>query len=162
MGDGEVAVVDPGVARQRVEEGERARPQRVALAGILFDRAVEPVRQLDVAALEVAHELVVVIADDGERLAALGHVHDDAQDVGRVRPAVDEVADEECAAPFRRRGDRAPVIARSFEAHRVAELAEQRDQLVGAAVHVADDVERPAHVAPVSRSRLRFVVERGG
>ena len=46
-----------------------------------------------------------------------GHVHDDAQHVGRVGPAVDEIADEEGAAALRRRGDRAAIIARSFEAH---------------------------------------------
>ena len=91
-----------------------------------------------------------MIADDGERLPALDHVHDDAQHVGRVGSAVDEIADEEGAAALRRRGDRAAVIARSFEAHRVAERAEQRDQLVGAAVHVADDVERPdCSIAPI-------------
>jgi hypothetical protein len=142
--------------------GERAHRQRLALARVLLDRAIEPVRQLDGAALQVAHELVVVIADDGECLPAFGHVHDDTQHVRGVGPAVDQIADEKRSAASRRRGDGAPVIARSFEAHRIAELAEQCDELVGAAVHVADDVERPAQVAPVGGNRLRIVVGRGG
>ena len=42
-----------------------------------------------------------MIADDRERLPALGHVHDDAQHVRRIGTAVDEIADEEGAAPLR-------------------------------------------------------------
>jgi hypothetical protein len=41
------------------------------------------------------------------------------------------------------------LVSVAFDLHGIAELVQQLDQLVGAAVHVADDVERPAHVAPV-------------
>jgi len=94
-----------------------------------------------------------VVADDRERPPALGHVYDDAQYVWRVGSAVDEIADEEGAAAFWRRCYGVARIASAFELHPIAKLCQQLDQLVGAAVHVADDVEWPAHIAPVGSRR---------
>jgi hypothetical protein len=81
-----------------------------------------------------------VIAGDGERLPGGSHVHDDAQHVGRLGAAIDEIADEEGASSFRCRGDGAASIARAFEAQRVAQLAQQRDELVGKAVQFEVDL----------------------
>ena len=79
------------------------------------------------------------------RVPGRGHAHREPQHVGRVRAAVDQVADEHRAAG--RRGGRDAVR------RRVAERRQQRHQLVAAAVDVADDVERPGLGAPVGPHR---------
>ena len=87
-----------------------------------------------------------MIARDAEGVAGRDHAHDEAQHARCVRPAVDEVADED-RPPIRvmGAGGPAPVVA----GDRVAELAEQRLQLDAAAVDVADDIERAVLVAQV-------------
>ena len=69
----------------------------------------------------------------GERASGVDHCHRQAEDVGDARPAVHEIAEEHRLAAFGMAPDAAV-------AH-VAEEGEQRLQLVGAAVDVADDVE---------------------
>jgi hypothetical protein len=86
---------------------------------------------------------------DGQRAPALDHTHDELQDLGRGRPAVDEVAEEDGLAPV---GVAQRVV--------VAERAQQRRQLVEAAVDVADDVERPVLVPLVVVQRLARDLDR--
>ena len=66
----------------------------------------------------------------------------------RARPAVDEVAEEDRGPP------RGWDDVTRFGRDRVAELGEQRDELVVAAVDVADEVERPELVAAVCIATL--------
>jgi hypothetical protein len=58
------------------------------------------VRHLHVAAAQRAHQLVLVIPRDAQRVPRGDHPHDQAQHAGGVRSAVDEVAD----------GDRATAL----------------------------------------------------
>ena len=85
--------------------------------------------------LQRPRELHVVVAGQADRVAGGLHRHRQPQHRRRVRPAVAVVADEDRAAPARRLRGEAVVP------DRVAELAEQRDQLGVAAVDVADHVE---------------------
>ncbi len=149
VGDDEAAVLEPSVARQAFQKRARLVAKGLVLVRVLRHRAFQPVRHLHVVALEPAQELVVVVADDGKGMPARHHVHDDAQYVGRARPAVDKVADEKGATTIWRVRDGAAGCTFSFEAHRIAELRQERDKLVGAAVHVADDVEGPVDAPPV-------------
>jgi hypothetical protein len=95
-----------------------------------------------------------VVAGHGEHRARRHAGHGEPQHVDHARAAVDEVADEHHAPargvpPHR-------VAARRAGPGRVwgvAELGEQRLELVAAAVYVADHVERPRLVAPVGRER---------
>jgi hypothetical protein len=96
-----------------------------------------------------AHELRVVVAGHAQGRAGGDHAHDQAQHLGRFRAAVDEVTEED-RAPALRRTDLEPSV-RSPDP--VPELLQQLDQLVGAAVHVADDVERARLVPAVGPQR---------
>ena len=97
----------------------------------------EAVFRLDVLAAEGADELRVMVAGYAERRAGLDHAHDQAQRVGGLRAAVHEVAQED-HAPALRRFHLEP--RRPFR-NSVAELLEELDKLIEAAVHVADNVE---------------------
>ena len=78
---------------------------------------------------------------------AADHAHRQAQHAGRVRTAVDEVADEERGAAVGMHGvDRAAGVVAG---DRVSELAEQRLELRAAAVDVTDRVERARHMTQV-------------
>jgi hypothetical protein len=75
-----------------------------------------------------------------------------AQHTRRVRPAVDQVADEHRGTPVRvNRVDRPAVLVAD---QLVAQAGEQDEQLGAATVHVADDVERPGDVALVVEQLL--------
>src|SRR5262245_40799557 len=99
--------------------------------------------------MESADELHFVITGNAQGSAAHDHRVHQPQDIGRSRPTIHEVTDEDRAAPLRWNNGACPVRA-------IAELGEQRLQLVAAAVHIADDVERAALVARVRLSRPIF------
>jgi hypothetical protein len=84
-----------------------------------------------------------VIAGDAERGSGRHHRHDEAQDAGGVRTTVDEVSEEDRLSSFG--VSRTETVARDV----VAELGEQRDELVVTTVNVSDDVERAVLGAPV-------------
>ena len=79
----------------------------------------------------------------------LDHRHDDAERVGCLGAAIDEIAEEDHAAAGWCGDAHGFARARAIPGDAIAELAEQDLELVGAAVHVADDVERPFDVARV-------------
>jgi hypothetical protein len=106
------------------------------------------VRDLDVAAPQRPQQLVLVVADHGQAGALGHHAHDPAQHPGDVRPPVDEVADEDHPAALGVSGR--PAVGVDL----VAELGQQRDQLVVAAVDVAHDVERTVLVAAIGPGPL--------
>src|SRR5262249_26527152 len=92
---------------------------------------------------QLAHELDVVVSRDGERTPGGDHRHGATERVRDSRTAVDQVTEEDDASALRVRAGSTPA------ARRVAELVEQRVELLEAAVHVADHVERPVVVAAV-------------
>lgn len=89
---------------QPVEEVADRRSEGLRLAFELLHGLGQAVGHPDVAALQLAHELDVVVSRQAERGARLGHAHDEAQHGRRVGAAVDVVADEH-RPPARRRGD---------------------------------------------------------
>ncbi len=131
------------MADEALDELPYLRAELLALAVHLLDGLGQSVRVLHLAALEVPAELVLVVAGHAQRVARLHHGHHAAQHGGAVRPAVDEVADEDGGT------------ALGVRAVDVAQLAEQGLQFGGAAVHVADDVERPGEVGEIVEPLLR-------
>ena len=106
----------------------------------------QAVGDLNVAAPERPQQLVLVVARDTERVTGGDHAHDQPQDAGGVRAAVDEIADEDrTAAVVVGTGGASLVVP----ADRVAELGQQRLEFCPAAVDVADDIERPGLVPQV-------------
>ncbi|MGX1117124.1 hypothetical protein RKD37_002487 [Streptomyces ambofaciens] len=142
VADHEPAAVEDVVADQAVDELPYLGAELLALAVHLLDRLGESVGVLDLAALEEAAVLVLVVARHAQRVARLDHGHHAAQHAGAVRAAVDEVADEDGGA------------ALGVDAVGVAELGEQGLQLGGAAVDVADDVEGAGEVGEVVEALL--------
>jgi hypothetical protein len=100
-------------------------------------------------------ELLLVVTQDAQGGPGLDHVADDPEGVEDTRPAVDEVAEEDRhpavgVAVGRTRGEAVAVGA--FD-NVIAKLAEERLELVGTAVDVADDVERAVEVIAVVPQR---------
>src|SRR5215470_10150422 len=87
-----------------------------------------------------------MVARDAERVTGGDHAHDQPQDAGSVRAAVDEIADEDRAAAVVVGAGGASLVV---PADHVAELGQQRLELGPAAVDVADDVEWPGLVPQV-------------
>ena len=116
-------------------------------AGQLRQRLGQAVADLDVAAAQRAQQLGLVVARHAQRIAGRDHAHHQPQHAGGVRPAVDQVADE----------DRAPAAGVTASTGRpgssrssvVAERRRAGLQLGPAAVDVADDVERAGLVPQV-------------
>ena len=146
VGDDEPAAVEDVVRLQGVAELQHAGAERRGLARQLVQRLAQAVRDLDVAALQRAHQLLLVVAAHRQRGARLHHAHGQPQHARRVRPAVDEVAQEHDRAALR-----VPAVGR------VAQLAQQVVEFDPAAVDVADHVERAGQVAQVVRLPRRFV-----
>ncbi|CAO0834319.1 hypothetical protein SMICM17S_01117 [Streptomyces microflavus] len=140
VADHQVAAVQHVVADQPVDELPHLLPELGVLGVLarqLLDRLGEAVGLLDLAAREVAAELVLVVAGDAEGVARRDHGHDAAEHTRAVGAPVDEVADEDGRTPF------------GVGTVHVSELAQQGVQLGAAAVDVADDVERAGEVAQV-------------
>ena len=123
-------------------------------------------RDLHVLATELPHELHVVVAGHAEGIPGRDHVANHAEGVQNARPTIHEIAKKDGLSPFgMSKGSVAPdgIIAVKLK-WLVAQLAEQGLQLVAAAVHVADDVERPVVVplvvpkrGPLDDRRLDFL-----
>ena len=145
--DHQPAVVEDEVADQPVHERQRLGAELLALLAQLRERLGQAVADPDVGALERADQLGLVVAGDAQRGAGGDHAHHQPEHARRVRAAVDEVADEQRGAALGvgRADGAAGVVVRQLP----AELGEQGAQLAGAAVHVADDVERAGEVAAV-------------
>src|SRR5262245_41634366 len=95
-------------------------------------------RELDVAAVQPADELHVVVAGHAEGESARYHGLHDPQDVGCSGAPIDEVTNENGPAA---RGRTDAARARIRPRDDVTQLLKQGFQLIGAAVHVTDDVE---------------------
>ena len=134
-------MVEHEVARQLVHELGDLPLQPVGRVGQLGERLLETAGHAHRAPAQRLGQLHVVVARHRERRARGHHRHHQHERVAHARPAVGQVAEEQGAA--------APGVApHAVGAGGVAQRREQRLELGGAAVHVADDVERPL-VAPV-------------
>ena len=98
VGDHEAAAVQHVVADQAVEEPLYLGTEGIRLGGQLVHRLGEAVGALHVAAAQGAEQLGLVVALYAERGAFLDHAHDQAEDAGRVRAPVHQVAEEHRAA----------------------------------------------------------------
>ncbi len=111
----------------------------------LLDGLGKAMAHLDVLAVEVALELVVMVADHDQACSRFDHVLGDPEHVGRARAAVDQVADEDGATAFWWRD----VHLLAVPSDDIAEFAEQHLQLVGTAMNIADYVERAGLIAAI-------------
>ncbi len=150
VADHEPAAVEDVVADQAGDERADLGDELLGLAAQLLDGLGEAVGLLDLGALQVAAELVLVVARHAQGVAGLDHAHHPAQHAGAVRAAVDEVADEHGRA------------ALGVDAVLEAQLGEQGLQLGGAAVDVADDVEGAGEVGEVVEALLQYDLGRFG
>ena len=149
---GELAVVEHVMTHQTVDERRDAFVEGSGLLLQLREGRIETVREPNVPTAQFAQQLDLVVAGHAQGDAALHRVHGQTETVDHPRAAIDEIAQE----------DQPPTLGmRQYEALAVAvdgvtELAEERAKFVKAAVHVADDVERPGVVAPVGPQFLPY------
>ena len=147
VGHDEPAAVEDVVRDQPVEEPLDVTAELGGLRLQLGQRLGQAVGDLHVAPAQRPQQLVLVVARHAERVAGGDHAHHQAQDAGGVRAAVDEVTDEHGPPALRVRGTHRAAVGVALD--EVAELAQQGLELGPAAVHVADDVERPGLVPQV-------------
>ncbi len=159
MRDDEVTAVEHQVRDELATEALDVLAERLVLLGELRQRLGQAVRDPHLLPLQRLHELVLVVARHGQRVAGAHHAHHEAEDARGVGPAVHEVAEEHDAAALRVRGVDGPTPLVALDL--VAQLPEHRLELRAAAVHVADRVEGPALVAEVVEER-RDREARGG
>ena len=103
--DDQLAVVEHVVADQAVDEVDHACDEAGRFPFQLGERLGETVRDADVSAAKLSHQLHVVVAGDAQRRSVCHHAHDQTQDVRRLRSAIDEIAEEDGLSA--RRGARA-------------------------------------------------------
>ncbi len=125
----------------------------------LGERFGETVRDPNVPAAELPHQLHVVVAGHAVRRAVGHHPHDEADDIRCLRSAIHEIAEEDGLAacgvvrvPVR------PTVSgrRRRRLDDVAELLKERAKLVEAAMDVADHVERTVVLTAIVPERLPF------
>ena len=96
MRDDQLAVIEDVVADQSIEEcGHVPLGTRGDSAVELRQRLREAVRDLHIPPAQFPHQFHVVIAGHAERIAARDHPHHQPQHGGNLRPAIDEIADED-------------------------------------------------------------------
>jgi hypothetical protein len=158
----QLASIEPQMAHQAVDEGHHEATERGRLALHLLCARRQAVGELDVAPMQPAQELGVMIAQDAEGDARRHHRVHDLEHVRRPRPTVHEIAEKDRATPLWG-NDHACASFAGRPGDQVAQLREERLQLVGAAVHVADDVERAIlvpHIGPQALARDLDAVDR--
>src|SRR5918998_4347279 len=85
---------------ESIEELGNLLPELRRFSLELFERLGETVGDLDILAAELPQQLHIVISRNAQRGAGLDHIHDHAQHCRHLRPAVDEVAQEDRLAPL--------------------------------------------------------------
>ena len=154
MGHGQPAAVEHVVAHQAGDELADPVAEVFGRCTQLFDTAIQAMGQLDLAALQPAVELALVIAQHAQRHAILDHGHDQPQRVRDPWAAIDEITHEHRLAAGGRGDPPAGLAVPLHGLDAVAEAAEQRFELVRTAMDVADDVERSPLVAPIGPQPL--------
>jgi hypothetical protein len=154
VGDNQLAVIEVVVAYEAVEELFEFLAEgltNVARQGVDLGEALcQTVRNLDVLATQLAHQLHVVVAGDTERGTLRDHVVNEPNGVEDAWPTVHEVADEDRFPAQRMRIHRAAGQSGSTRRDRrdfVTQLTQQGLQFVAAAVNVSDDVDGAVLVA---------------
>ena len=152
MRDRELAVVEEVVADQAVDElGDViAECRRFRLQ--LGDGSVKTVAHRHASAAQVAEQLRLVVSGDAQRHPVGDRVHRQPQTIRDPRAPVHEITQEHEPSRLGMRD----CIALAFPVDAVAQFSQQGFQLVAAAVHVADDVERTRVVPPVCPQALAF------
>ncbi len=87
--DHEAAAVEHVVTDQLIEPFAQIAREGGRLGGELLHRLGEAMTDGDLAARQVALELVVVVADNRQRLASVDHRFHEPEHIGRTRAAVD-------------------------------------------------------------------------
>ena len=149
----QLAVIEDVVTHEVIEKVAHLLPELGGFCFELRDGVGETMRELDVAAPKLAHQLHVVVPRDTVGRLRLDHGHRDLEDLRDPRAAVHEVA-EEYGLPSGR------VPPHSALVYSVSELREQLLQLVATAVHVADEVERPVVGLAVVPQELALDLDR--
>jgi hypothetical protein len=150
--DDELPVVEDEVRDELATEPLDLGTELLRLLGQLRERLGEPVTGLHPLALQRADELRLVVPRHRQGMPRAHHPHRQSQHARSVRPAVDEVAEEDRAAALGVRGvDRATL---HIALDHVAELREQRLELAPAPVDITDRVEGTALLTAVVEQRL--------
>ena len=139
VGDDELAIIEDIMAHEFVDEicGNPAEATICLLVCLkLCERFRQTMRDLNVLAPDFAHELHVMIAWHAQRRPRIHGFQHQPNHVGNFWPAINQVADKHELAPFR-------MFPSASRLLRVTQLAEQFDEFIKAAMHVANDVERP-------------------
>ena len=102
MGHHQFALIQHIVAHQPVEKSRNLVTKRGRLLLQLRQRISQPVRDLHRLATQLAHQFQVVISRHTERCPCRDHPHHQAQDGRDLRPAINQVAEEDRLAPSRR------------------------------------------------------------
>ena len=144
------AVIQHEMAHQAIKELHHLRSELGRLLLQLGQRLGQPVGDLHILALELAHQLLVMVARHAKGRAIRHHTHDQLEHSGDRRSTIDQVTQEDGPATGRRLGGDCTA---GF-AYGIAKLLQQGDQFVEAAVHIADDVKRPVLVLQVGPKRL--------
>src|SRR5262249_5829335 len=124
------------------------------LAFELLKRLRETVRDLDIPALELAHELHIVVAGHAKRGAGCNHAHGQPKHARDVRSPINQISQKggftACRMTHFERGIRTGVSMRDL----VAERLQKCSELVEAAMNIPDDIERPMLVLSIVPERL--------
>ena len=142
VGHHETAAVEHVVADEAVYELGDSLGEGGAAALQLFERLGQPMADLDIAACEGSTQLDLMVARDAERTAGSHHGHDNVEHFGDAGAAVDQIAEKHRSAAFRMRDGVGTGV--------VAQPVEQTQQLVMAAVDIADEVEWAGVAAAVA------------
>ena len=126
----EAPLVEGELVRQPGHERPSLLTELLGLGVELVERLLQAVAAAYVGAVQRAHQLGLVVALHAERGPGGRHLHDPPEHAGRVRAAVDQVADEDRGAALGV-ADAVPP-----------ELGQQGLELRAAAVDVADQVVR--------------------
>ncbi len=142
VGDDERTAVEHGVTDQRVDELGDLDTELGSLGVELFHGLGESVRPRDVPPVEGPLQLDLVVAGNAQGGSVRDHVHHEPEHCRGGRATVDEITEEHGEPTLRMSGS----IPRAG-LHDPAQFAQQVDQLVVAAVDIADDVEGSGEVA---------------
>src|SRR5690242_17306543 len=114
-------------------------------------------RQLHVAPFQLPHQLHVVIARNTKGCAFINHAHYEPQHFRNPRSAVYKITNED--SPSARRRNCPGTFSLILES--IAELSKQSGELLIAAVHIPDDVERTVLMLQVVPKRLAGDLDSG-
>src|SRR5580704_18158168 len=149
MGYHKLAVVEDVMAHKSIEKLGGSGAEGVRFVAKLLHGLCQAMRELYVAAFQCLDQFHIVVARQTECLSATNHRHYQTEHAGCCGAAVDKIAHKDEFASVRR-DDGKFVI---FSSDGVAKLGHQLQQLIQAAMHIANDVEWPVLVPPIVPKR---------